>query len=265
MPPTKELAHDLDKGTRFMGQIYLVRHGQASFGSANYDQLSALGGEQARLLGEWFANCGQRFDRVVTGDLQRHRQTAEACMAVLPKAAQAETEWSIDAGFNEYDHDEVLTRHRPDFADPEAVTRFLAENENGKRAFQQVFEEAVARWTSNEHEAEYRESWSAFQQRCVAALARLTQSTAPSQRIIVFTSGGTIATLCQHLLGMTDRQAFQLNWSLVNSAVTKLLYQSGRERGREGERERLGNISLSYLNNYSHLEWLGEAHSITYR
>ncbi len=59
-----------------MGQIYLVRHGQASFGSANYDQLSALGGEQARLLGEWFANCGQRFDRLVTGDLQRHRQTA---------------------------------------------------------------------------------------------------------------------------------------------------------------------------------------------
>jgi broad specificity phosphatase PhoE len=31
-----------------MGQIYLVRHGQASFGSANYDQLSELGHEQAR-------------------------------------------------------------------------------------------------------------------------------------------------------------------------------------------------------------------------
>jgi broad specificity phosphatase PhoE len=240
-----------------MGQIYLVRHGQASFGSANYDQLSRLGGEQARLLGEWFANCGQRFDRVVTGDLQRHRQTAEACMAVLPKTAQADTEWSVDAGFNEYDHDEVLTRHRPDFADPEAIKRFLADNENGKRAFQQIFEEAVTRWTSGEHAADYRESWDVFQQRCVAALTRLTDNTASSQRIIVFTSGGTIAALCQYLLGMTDQQAFKLNWSLVNSAVTKLLFQSSRDKSE--------HISLSYLNNYSHLEWLGEAHSITYR
>jgi broad specificity phosphatase PhoE len=255
-----------------MGQIFLVRHGQASFGSANYDQLSTLGGEQARLLGEWFANCGQRFDRVVTGDLQRHRQTAEACMAVLPKTAQVDTEWSIDAGFNEYDHEEIMVRHRPDFADPEEVKRFLAENENGKRAFQQVFEAAMARWTSGEHEADYRESWGAFRRRCADALARLTESTAASQRIIVFTSGGTISTLCQHLLGMTDRQTFQLNWSLVNSAVTKLLYQS-RQEGAGHERpgherpghERLGNISLSYLNNYAHLEWLGETHSVTYR
>ncbi|HJV74342.1 MAG TPA: phosphoglycerate mutase family protein, partial [Noviherbaspirillum sp.] len=58
-----------------MGQIYLVRHGQASFGSANYDQLSELGLEQARLLGEWFANSRQQFHRVVTGDMRRHRQT----------------------------------------------------------------------------------------------------------------------------------------------------------------------------------------------
>ena len=35
-----------------MGTLYLVRHGQASFGSANYDQLSALGQRQCRRLGE---------------------------------------------------------------------------------------------------------------------------------------------------------------------------------------------------------------------
>ncbi len=93
-----------------MGQIYLVRHGQASFGKENYDQLSDLGMEQGRLLGKWFADCGVQFDQVVTGDMERHRQTAEACLAQLPQAYPA-SGWVTDAGFNEYDHREVLQRH----------------------------------------------------------------------------------------------------------------------------------------------------------
>ena len=235
-----------------MGQIYLVRHGQASFGTEDYDRLSDLGTEQARLLGEWFANCKQSFNQVVTGSLKRHRQTADACIGVLPKAQRIDTDWLTDAGFNEYDHDDVLIQHRPDFAEAQAIPRFLAENENGKRAFQKIFQESMTRWMSGAHDADYREPWPVFRQRCVSALERLVDGAGQSQNIIVFTSGGTIATLCQHLLGLQDRQMAELNWSLVNSAVTKLLYQSGR-------------VSLSYLNNFSHLEWLGEKHSVTYR
>jgi len=238
-----------------MGHLYLVRHGQASFGSANYDQLSNLGVEQGRLLGAWFAECRQSFDHVVTGDLQRHRQTADSCLAALGVSPSR----AVDAGFNEYDHEEILIRHRPDFADPEAVKRFLIEQENGKKAFQKIFEDAMARWMSGAHDADYGESWSAFRARCVAALRRVVDAAGGSQRIVVFTSGGTISTLCQHVLGMSDRQAFQLNWSLVNSAVTKLLFQSG-VAGDEGSR-----ISLSYLNNYAHLEKHGDASVVTYR
>jgi broad specificity phosphatase PhoE len=235
-----------------MGQIYLVRHGQASFGTADYDQLSDLGVEQARLLGEWFIHCKQSFNRVVTGDLKRHRQTAQACIGMLPKTSHDENAWETDAGFNEYDHDEVLIRHRPDFADPEAIKQFLSTNENSKRAFQQIFQESMARWMSGAYDADYREPWPVFQQRCIAALERVLDNAGQSQSIIVFTSGGTIATLCQHLLGLSDRHTAELNWSLVNSAVTKLFYQSDR-------------VSLSYLNNFSHLERLGAKHAVTYR
>jgi broad specificity phosphatase PhoE len=38
-----------------MGNLYLVRHGQASFGAADYDQLSELGQRQSVRLGEYFA------------------------------------------------------------------------------------------------------------------------------------------------------------------------------------------------------------------
>ena len=45
-----------------MGTLYLVRHGQASFGAADYDQLSELGRRQSVRLGEYFANKGLTFD-----------------------------------------------------------------------------------------------------------------------------------------------------------------------------------------------------------
>lgn len=235
-----------------MGQIYLVRHGQASFGSTNYDQLSELGLEQARLLGEWFANCRQQFHRIVTGDLKRHRQTADACIGRLPKADLADVDWHTDPGFNEYDHHEVMVRHRPDFDDPAEVKRFLASSPNARRAFQEIFEVAMARWMSGQHDDDYRESWPAFRARCVGALQRLLDNADKSQSIVVFTSGGTIATLCQHVLGLSDKQVADLNWTLVNCAVTKLLFRPDR-------------VTLSYLNNYAHLEWLGQPHTITYR
>ena len=238
-----------------MGQILLVRHGQASFGTANYDQLSPLGVEQSRILGTWFAECGLRFDRVVTGDLQRHRQTAQACLDAM--AAEGKPGQAVDTGFNEYNHDEITLRHRPEFADPQEVRHFLARHENGKKAFQQVFEDAMARWMGGKHDGEYAESWPAFRQRCIAALARLVDS-GGSQRIVVFTSGGTISTLVQHVLGMTDPQVFQLNWAMVNSGVTKLMFQSGAD-------SKPARVSLSYLNNFSHLEKSRDAALVTYR
>ena len=36
-----------------MGSIYLIRHGQASLGAANYDELSPLGVRQSQLCGEF--------------------------------------------------------------------------------------------------------------------------------------------------------------------------------------------------------------------
>lgn len=235
-----------------MGQIYLVRHGQACFGSEEYDRLSPLGLQQARLLGEWFGHLNQRFQHVVSGSMQRHRQTAETCIGALPKRMRVESDWDIDPGFNEYDHHQVLARHWPAFDDPAMVRNFLAQTEHPKRAFQQIFEQATARWMSGEHDADYGESWPAFRARCTDALRRLTENVARSQNIVVFTSGGTIAALCQQVLGLQDRQTAELSWSLVNCSVTKLFYRPDR-------------LSLGYLNNFAHLEWLGEPDAVTYR
>jgi broad specificity phosphatase PhoE len=235
-----------------MGQVLLVRHAQASFGSADYDQLSALGLEQAQLLGAWIASRGRRIDLALTGGLKRHRQTAEACIAVLPSALKPAATCAPEPGFDEYDADEILIRHRPEFADPVLLQRHLEEGGNSRRAFHDLFSAAMGRWMQGAYDAEYRESWKAFRGRCVAALNRLIAQAGPSRTSIVFTSGGPIAAICQHLLDLPDRRTFALNLSLVNSAVTGLLY-------------RPGTISVSYLNNFGYLEQTGEARVITYR
>ena len=237
-----------------MGQIYLVRHGQASFGAADYDQLSAHGVEQARMLGAWFAACRQEFGQVVTGSLRRHRQTAEACLAAMPGATPPE-QWRTDAGFDEYDHVEVLAKHAPQMRDPIAARDALDADPNPRKAFQRMFAQAMQRWMSGAHDADYRESWSAFRARCVGALRRAVEQAGAAQSVCVFTSGGPIAAICQELLGFPDARAAEVNFALANSSVTRLLYSSGSP----------GRVSLSYLNNYAHLEQTGQAQAITYR
>ena len=234
-----------------MGQIYLVRHGQASFGSANYDQLSTLGYEQARLLGQWYANSHQSFQRVVVGGMARHRQTADTCLAELPKPLLADAEWITDEGFAEFDHHQVLLRHCPEFGDAVAFKEMLARHVEPQRALEHLFRAAMQRWMSGWHDSDYSETWPEFRRRCVSALERLDTGSS-GQSTIVFTSGGVISTLMQHLLGLQDYQVMEMSWTLANCAVTKLL-------------QRPGQITLSYLNNCAHLEWLGQPGAVTYR
>ncbi|MBY0556888.1 MAG: histidine phosphatase family protein [Burkholderiaceae bacterium] len=234
-----------------MGQIYLVRHGQASFGSANYDQLSTLGYEQARLLGQWYAKRQQTFQRVIVGGMERHQQTADACLAELPKTLLGDSAWQTDPAFAEFDHHQVMLRHCPEFGDLALFKQMLARNANPQRALEELFRAAVQRWMSGWHDDDYSETWPAFRRRCIAALERLDGQHS-KQNTIVFTSGGVIATLMQHLLGLQDYQVMEMMWTLVNASVTKLL-------------QRPGEFTLSYLNNYAHLEWLGTAESVTYR
>ena len=208
--------------------------------------------EQSRLLGEWYAQRQQGFSRVITGGMNRHRQSAVACLGALPRALRKEGDWETDAGFAEYNHDKILARHRPEFSNVVELQRFLADSENPRKAFQHNFEAAMARWMGGANDGEYTESWPVFRARCIAALQRVVMSPATSQSIIVFTSGGTISTIVQHVLGLRDQKMFELNWTLANAGVTRLLYQADR-------------LSLSYLNNFAHLEWPGKLGSITSR
>ena len=134
-----------------MGQLLLVRHGQASWGAADYDVLSETGWEQSRLLGRALAARGIVPDVAVQGGMRRHRETAEACLGELPGDPEA----LVDDGWDEFDHVAMLEKLRAPF-----------EGRQPTRAeFQEWFEAATDRWTGGEYDEEYTEPFGAFTDR----------------------------------------------------------------------------------------------------
>src|SRR5438067_4041211 len=93
---------------RPMVVLLLVRHGQASLGTADYDRLSDIGRRQAQVTGARLARTDLVIDRVVSGGLIRQRDTAQAVLAALGWPV---SRLRIDERLDEYDHVEVMDRH----------------------------------------------------------------------------------------------------------------------------------------------------------
>jgi broad specificity phosphatase PhoE len=195
-----------------VGVLLLVRHGQASFGTADYDVLSGTGWEQGRLLGDWLRARGVTPTAVVRGGMRRHRETAEA-------AGWADA--AVDPGWDEFDHLSVVAAH------PDAPT-----GDVDLREFQRVFELATARWTAGGHDGEYAEPWAAFRSRVAASFDAACRLAGPGETAAAVTSGGTIAAVCAALVDPdADAAAYARLWSrfntvLVNSSVTRVVVGS---------------------------------------
>jgi len=228
-----------------MASIYLIRHGQASFGEADYDALSDTGVRQSQVLGERLARMLTRPATVTCGDMLRHRQTARAAM----QAVDMTTEWRTDWRWNEIDHERIIAAHRPEFATHDELRREMMKAADPLAAFQSMFESAVTRWIGGEHDSDYTETWPAFRARCREALDQLVERLPSGTDALVFTSGGPISSIAMDLLGMPDGGRF--SFSIVNCSITKLV------TGKRG-------ITLSSFNGHAHFE--GEhAGLLTYR
>jgi broad specificity phosphatase PhoE len=219
--------------------VLLVRHGQASWGSADYDRLSEVGEQQSRVLGAALAARGARPDCVVRGSMLRHRQTA---VGLLEGGGWGGTDVVEDAGWDEFDHQQMLDLHPTGLGEGEQQTR---------EQFQHWFEAATLRWTRGAHAEEYDESFVDFGARVQDALTRTVARLGPGSTAVVLTSGGPTAWVAASLLGGGTEVWTRLNPVVVNSSVTKLVV------GRRGS-------TLVSFNDHSHLE-SADAGLITYR
>lgn len=237
-----------------MGSIYLIRHGQASFGAENYDVLSSLGYQQAAALGDYLGKLNLAFDRCVSGELNRQQDTARTTLERLNKLdGGASPKLEIDAAFNEFLADEVIRAHMQELLSSEPHAMEVFRNAANHRAeFQRLFSLVISRWVSGDHEKKGLMSWQSFVDGVQAGLTRLLDQADKRDRIAVFTSGGTITAVLQLITGVSPIKAFELNWQIVNTSLSHIKFRDH-------------DLALASFNSHAHLELLKTPELITYR
>lgn len=208
-----------------MSTLTLIRHGQASFGKKDYDQLSDTGYAQARQLGTVLRAREESIDTVFIGGMLRHRQTAEACL----EAMGVDLPLQVFPDFNEFDHEQILERHEPRIRDHGWITGEMLKHAHPEEAFINLFKDSITRWVTGEYDDEYDESWQQFQHRVQAGLDAAIRQLESKQNALVFTSGGCISVVAKALLDLNDLTTFRTNWTLANCGLTRIA-QTSRHR-----------------------------------
>ena len=182
-----------------MGELYLVRHGQANSGATteeDYDRLSDLGHAQAKFLGAWMRDHEAPFDQVLSGTMRRHRETA-AGMGYAPERFDErlnEMEYFALARDMEVNHGIKPPASSEDFAThmPQPLAAWEQATINGSEPF------------------------ATFESRILDAL---DEATKPGKRVLCVTSGGVISMVMRAALGLSTDQMAHVLLPIYNSSL----------------------------------------------
>ena len=200
-----------------MGTLYLIRHGQASFGQADYDQLSELGARQCQRLGEYFRERGVQFDAALRGSLKRHEQSLASIAQGLQQLNLPQA--TVWPGLNEYDSDAVLkTVHEGQLHAPRSKEEY--------RDHFRLLRRGLARWTQGEITPAGMPSFAEFVAGINTALDHVRQH--HEGNVLLVSSGGPISTAVSQLLGAPGETMIELNMRIRNSAVTEFAFTPKR-------------------------------------
>lgn len=228
-----------------MGTLFLVRHGQASFGADDYDVLSPLGHRQSVRLGEYFRHKGIRFDSALTGTLNRQRQTfAGICegmdlefesgpSAELPQArpgplgggeapaAAGVVPHLLWPGLNEYDSAAVIG----------AIHPYPLLKPDTPELYQHHFrllKDGLTQWMAGVVSPRGMPSYNEFVAGVTGALEHIR--THYQGNVLLVSSGGPIATAVGHVLATSPETTIELNMRIRNSSVTEFSFSPKRHR-----------------------------------
>ncbi|WP_312307173.1 histidine phosphatase family protein [Pulveribacter sp.] len=192
-----------------MGTLYLVRHGQASFGADDYDQLSERGQQQAVRLGAYWRERGLQFDAVLCGTLRRHVQTLAGIAEGLGGAPEALSLPEL----NEYDSLALIRAVHPSPLPAPATPELY-------RQYFRLLCDALAQWMGGTLSPEGMPSWEQFRGGVRDALEQVRQRHA-GHNVLLVSSGGPISTAVGEVLSTPAEVTIALNMRLRNSAVTE--------------------------------------------
>jgi broad specificity phosphatase PhoE len=206
-----------------MGTLYLIRHGQASFGAEDYDNLSELGHKQAECLGAYFKQKNLQFDAVITGTLRRHTQTWQG----IAKGAGFKHEPLELPALNEYDsHAVIATIHPGKLEKPDTPEMY--------RHHFRLLKDGLTQWMNGVVSPMGMPTYVDFQQGVVNALDHVRKNhsvekvDSKSGNILIVSSGGPISTAVGHILGTTPETTIELNLRIRNCSITEFAFTPKR-------------------------------------
>ncbi len=201
-----------------MGHLYLVRHGQASFGADDYDQLSELGTRQSVRLGQYLASKGLQFEAAYTGTLKRHAQTLNGICVGLGDAHPMGHKQVIP-GLNEYDGEAVIRAIAPHPLERPTTPELYREHFR-------MLRDGLTQWMNGVLSPHGMPSYDDFVTGVTGALDVIRKR--HSGNVLVVSSGGPISTALGHLLGTSPETTIELNYRIRNSSITEFTFTPKR-------------------------------------
>lgn len=189
-----------------MPVIHLVRHGQASFGSDDYDVLSPTGAQQAALAGRELVRRGVRTPVYGSGTLSRQRDTAAI---VAEQFGVTAPELIVDPRWNEFDAHALVARSLGIDEIPTEMT---------SAQFQVHLDKAFIAWVEGSDG-----TWTEFSDGVIGALADFAAQVPAGSDGIVATSAGVTATVVGRLLETSPDSIITLNKVSINASITTVL------------------------------------------
>lgn len=235
-----------------MPTLWIIRHGQASFGNSEYDNLSDLGRMQSRILGRYLKKTRTSFDTAYVGTMQRQTDTADLVLGEMNDDGPSLTAESEPA-FDEYAFKPIIGALLPGLLDDEPELNDVLPHifkDNAK--FQIIFGKIVDRWVAGTYESQGIETFRDYHARVVEGLARVARNAEARDKIAIFTSGGVVSMAMKEALDLSDKEAMRLGWWVKNTAVTVLAYKKDR-------------FNLISFNSLAHLELENRSDLLTYR
>jgi broad specificity phosphatase PhoE len=237
------VTHSVVLTNKAVATLYLVRHGQASFGTPDYDKLSSVGLRQARLAGRYLARAAGPVKYVICGSLIRQIRTAEEIVRSL--SAAADVQLKTDERFNELNIEAQFEFVIPRMDNANGtVAELLAAARGSPKEYQKLLRRVFIYWQKLDALPPPLETWEQFCLRVYSAIEDIQRDCDRGESVVVVTSGGVIANIVRMTLDLPFNATYSLFEVMMNCSVTRLLYDQTR-------------ISLGSFNECSYL-WADE-------
>jgi broad specificity phosphatase PhoE len=231
----------------------MIRHGQASFGSENYDRLSPKGVIQARVVAEHLAATGISANLIYSGEMKRQTDTAAETVQLRDNSGQPILAPRIDSAFNEYASHEILLSFVKEVSglEPPLSGNIWPEFQD-KKKFQELFEKVLSGWATGKYKKEGLTTWDEFAGRVGRGIEKVILENPSGRTILIFTSGGPVSAAVQKALNLSNEETIRLGWQIANGSITKFIYKKER-------------FTLASFNETAHLALRRGEELVTYR